>query len=70
MTTMSKDQILEAIKGMSVLDLSELVKALEGAFGVSAAVAVAAPAAAGAAPAAAGMDEDGAGGFTDVLVWF
>ena len=52
MTTMSKDQILEAIKTMSVLELSELVKALEGAFGVSAAVAVAAPAAGGHAPAA------------------
>ena len=45
---MSNEEILEAIKGMTVLELSELVKALEDQFGVSAAapVAVAAPAAA------------------------
>lgn len=44
-TELSKEDILEAIKGMSVLDLSELVKSLEETFGVSAAapVAVAAP---------------------------
>jgi len=44
---MSKDEILEAIKGMSVLELSELVKELEDQFGVSAA----APVAVAAAPA-------------------
>lgn len=51
---MSKvNEILEAVKGLTVLELSELVKAFEEEFGVSAAapVAVAAPAAA-AAPAA------------------
>lgn len=50
---MSKDQILEAIGAMTVLELSELIKMMEEKFGVSAAaaVAVAAPAAAGAAPA-------------------
>ena len=48
--TMTKDELLDAIKGMSVLDLSELVKALEEEFGVSAA----APMAVAAAPAAAG----------------
>jgi large subunit ribosomal protein L7/L12 len=49
---MSKDQMIEAIKGMTVIELSELVKALEDEFGVSAAapVAVAAAPAAGAAP--------------------
>jgi large subunit ribosomal protein L7/L12 len=47
---MTKDKWVEEIKGMSVLDLSELVKALEEEFGVSAAAA--APAAA--APAAGG----------------
>jgi large subunit ribosomal protein L7/L12 len=47
---MTKDQWVDEIKGMSVLDLSELVKALEEEFGVSAAAA--APAAA--APAAGG----------------
>ena len=38
---MAKEDILEAIKGLSVLDLSELVKALEEEFGVSAAAPVA-----------------------------
>ena len=54
---MNKEQLLEAIKGLSVIDLSELVKALEKEFGVSAApVAMAAApmaAAAAAAPAEA-----------------
>ena len=45
---MNKDQIIEALKGMSILEINELVKALEEEFGVSA-VAVAAPAAGGAA---------------------
>ena len=39
--TMTKDEMVEAIKGMSVLDLSDLVKTLEDEFGVSAAPAVA-----------------------------
>jgi len=56
--TTSKDQILEAIDGMTVLELSELVKAFEERYGVTAAAPVAmaaAPAASGdgAAPAAA-----------------
>lgn len=50
---MTNEEILEAISNMSVLELSELVKAIEDKFGVSAAapvaVAAAAPAAAGAA---------------------
>ena len=47
---MDKDQIIEAIKGMTVLELNELVKACEEEFGVSAAAPVAvAGAAAGAA---------------------
>lgn len=54
---MSKvNDVLEIVKGMSVLELNELVKAFEEEFGVSAAapvaVAAAAPAAGGAAPAA------------------
>jgi large subunit ribosomal protein L7/L12 len=51
--SISKDDLVAAIKGMTVLELSELVKTLEETFGVSAAapVAVAAPGA-GAAPAA------------------
>lgn len=49
---MTKEQIIEAIKGMSVLELNDLVKACEEEFGVSAAapVAMAAPGAAAAAP--------------------
>ncbi len=51
---LSKDEILDAIAEMSVLDLSELIKAMEEKFDVSAAaaVAVAAPAAGGEAAAA------------------
>jgi len=50
----SKEEILNTIASMSVLELSELIKDMEEKFGVSAAaaVAVAAPAAAGAAAAA------------------
>ncbi|MEG0833452.1 MAG: 50S ribosomal protein L7/L12, partial [Oscillospiraceae bacterium] len=43
--------MIESIKGMTVLELSELVKAIEVEFGVSAAAAVAAPTAAAAADA-------------------
>ncbi|BAH05225.1 50S ribosomal protein L7/L12 [Clostridium kluyveri] len=51
---MSKEEIIQAIKGMSVLELNELVKACEEEFGVSAAapVAVAGGAAAGGGDAA------------------
>lgn len=52
--TMTKEEVKEFIKGMTVLELSELIKELEEELGVSAAapVAVAAgPAAAAAAPA-------------------
>ncbi|ERJ92283.1 ribosomal protein L7/L12 [Selenomonas sp. oral taxon 892 str. F0426] len=54
---MNKDQILEAIENMTVLELSELVKAMEDKFGVSAAAPVAVAAVGGAAPAAAGGEE-------------
>ena len=50
---MNKEQIIEAIAAMSVLELSELVKELEEKFGVSAA----APVAVAAAPAAAAAAE-------------
>ena len=50
----AKEDILEAVGSMSVLELNELVKAFEEKFGVSAAaVAVAGPAAGGAGAAAA-----------------
>ena len=49
----SKEDILEAVAGMTVMDLNDLVKAFEEKFGVSAAaMAVAAPGAGAAAPAA------------------
>jgi len=50
MATLKKDEILEAIANMTVLEVSELVKAMEDKFGVSAA----APVAVAAAPAAGG----------------
>jgi large subunit ribosomal protein L7/L12 len=57
----TKEEIIEAIANMTVLDLADLVKALEAKFGVSAAapvaVAAAGPAAAEAAPAAAQEEE-------------
>ena len=62
---MTKEELLEAIKQMSVLDLSELVKALESDFGISAAAPVAVAAAPGSAvatgaeaPDAAAPDEE------------
>jgi len=50
--TLGKDEILDAISNMTVLELSELVKAVEEKFGVTAA----APVAVAAAPAASGGD--------------
>src|SRR3990167_8002411 len=48
MAKLSKDEILKAVEEMTVLELSDLVRALEEKFGVTAApVAVAGPAAAG-----------------------
>ncbi|CAB3641350.1 50S ribosomal protein L7/L12 [compost metagenome] len=63
---LNKAEILDAIAGMTVLELSELIKEMEEKFGVSAAaaaVAVAAPAAGGAAAAAEEQTE-----FTVVLL--
>ena len=54
---MSHQEILEAIEKMSVLELSELIKAIEDRFGVSAAAPVAV-AAAGPAAAAAPVEEE------------
>ena len=48
---MTKEEIMEAIENMTVLELSELVKAMEEKFGVSAAAPVAVAAAGGAAAA-------------------
>lgn len=54
---MTKEEIIEAIEKMSVLELSELVKALEEKFGVTAAVPMAAMPMAGAQAAAAPQEE-------------
>jgi large subunit ribosomal protein L7/L12 len=60
--TLGKDEILDAISNMTVLELSDLVKAVEEKFGVTAAapvaVAAAAPAAGGDGAAAAGGVEE------------
>jgi len=52
----STDEWIDELKSISVLELSERIKALEEAFGVSASAAVAAPAAG--VPAAGGAAED------------
>jgi large subunit ribosomal protein L7/L12 len=58
MAATTTDKWIEELKGISVLELSERIKALEEAFGVSAtAVAAAAPAAAGGGDGAAAEEE-------------
>jgi large subunit ribosomal protein L7/L12 len=52
---LTKDEILDAIKQMNVMELADMVKALEGEFGISAA----APVAVAAAPAAGGAADGG-----------
>jgi large subunit ribosomal protein L7/L12 len=52
-TKLSKDEIIEAISGLTVLELADLVKALEEKFGVTAAAPVAVAALPGAGSAAA-----------------
>ncbi len=58
MANITKDQVIEFISNMSVLEMSELVKEMEDKFGVSAAAAaVAAPVATGSVDAAAPAEE-------------
>jgi large subunit ribosomal protein L7/L12 len=66
---MSKDEIITAIKNMTVIELNDLVKTLEEEFGVSAAapIAVAAPVAGGAAPSAAAAEAEEQTEFTVTL---
>jgi large subunit ribosomal protein L7/L12 len=66
MATFTKEQILEAIAGMTVLEVSELVKAMEEKFGVTAA----APVAVAAGPAAAAPVAEEKTEFTVVLKGF
>jgi large subunit ribosomal protein L7/L12 len=68
MATLTKEQVLEAVASMTVLEVSELVKAMEEKFGVTAAAPMAmmaGPAAAAAGPAAEEKTE-----FTIVLKSF
>jgi large subunit ribosomal protein L7/L12 len=65
--TLSKDDILDAISGMSVLELSELLKEFEERFGVSAAAPVAAVAAVPGAPADGAAAEEEKDEFDVVL---
>ena len=59
MAKLTKDEFIQAVEEMSVLELAELVKALEEKFGVSAAaMAVAAPAGNGTAAAAEEAKEE------------
>ena len=58
MAEISKEQVIEFISSMSVLDRSEMVKELEDKFGVSAAVPVAVAAAPGAGAGAPAVEEE------------
>ena len=62
MAKLTNEEIIASLKEMTVLELNELVKAVEAEFGVTAAVAAAA------APAAAAEEEGGAKGPTDVTL--
>lgn len=62
MAKLTKEEIIGSLKEMTVLELNELVKAVEEEFGVTAAVAAAAPA------AAAAEDEGAAKGPADVTL--
>lgn len=57
MSTLTKDQIVEAVGNMSLLEVSELVKMFEEKFGVSAAAPVAVAAVGAAAPAEAAEEQ-------------
>ncbi len=55
---MTKEEIIEAIKGLSVIELNDLVKACEEEFGVSAAAGVVVAGGAAGGDAAGGADKD------------
>lgn len=67
-TKMTTEEFIEVIKGMSMLEVSELVKALEDTFGVSAAAPVAVAAAPGAAAAGEGEAAEEKTSFDVVLL--
>jgi large subunit ribosomal protein L7/L12 len=67
MAKLTTDQMLEAVSEMTVLELSEFVKAFEEKFGVSAAAPVAVAAAPAAGGAAAGGDAAGSDSVSAIL---
>ncbi len=68
MADITKEQVIEYISNISVMELSDLVKEMEEKFGVSAAAAVAAAPAAGAAPAGDAAASEEQTEFTVVLL--
>lgn len=62
---MTKEEVLEAIKQMSIVDVADLVKSLEAEFGITAAAPVAVAAAPAAAPATAAGGDGPDGGDAD-----
>jgi len=70
MADISREDVIKFIEGITVLELSELVKELEDRFGVSAAAPVAMVAGAAAGPAAAGPAEEEKTEFNVVLTGF
>jgi len=64
---MAKEDIIAVVKNMTVLELAELVKALEEEFGVTAAPVAVAPGTAGAPAAAAAAAEEEKSEFTVIL---
>jgi large subunit ribosomal protein L7/L12 len=65
---MTTEEWIEELKGISVLELSERIKALEDAFGVSATAVAAAAPAAGAAAAGGGAGEEEESATVDVVL--
>ena len=64
----TKEEILEAVSNMTVLELSQLIKDMEEKFGVTAAAPVAVAAVGAAAPAAGGAEEEEKTEFDVILV--
>ena len=70
MASLTNEELIEHIKGMTITDVAKLVKALEEEFGVSAAAPVAVAAAPGAAGDSAGAQQEEQTEFTVVLKEF
>jgi len=70
MASLTNEELIEHIKGMTITDVAKLVKALEEEFGVSAAAPVAVAAAPGAAGDSADAEQEEQSEFTVVLKEF